>query len=662
MPFPDAVRESDRVRELLLDIEVASAARLFAEYEDLLDEITRRTRQIARLNLGRGFGPRTLSRLLTRIQAGLGLYAADIVRRVTLAQGMAVNLSESQIRSVVERGLPAGLTVEQAAMVGLRWRQVSRSVMEQFVGTTGSGQTLVEFTGAMPREVSRRVADVLTRGLAEQLPQDQVVAGVRKEMGRALNHALGTNTTEVQRSFRESTRVQYRENRQMVGGYRRRAIQDTSTCFACIALDGTVYETSMILDEHPNGRCLPAGTLVSGPSAVAASQRFHVGEMVTIQTASGVELSFTPNHPILTPGGWVAGGLLQEGGYVVRSLGQEQAVSGIYVHDEDVPTPIEEVCESLGVVSLPVPSSAENFHGDGEGSEVYVVRTDGLLGDRGYAAVTKPRPELAFCRAHAGLATLTGDGNLGPVLVGLAPTPGGGLGHADPSQLLFAGHTVGHQAVSSAGVTQDCGGGPQPSNDSSAAHSERRRETVGRLASVVPPGQNDIVQAQPLSSGGTGLGGAEADGLAPRAEMIPGGQCVPEPSPADVVVRGGLLQGLTGEVSLDRIMKLTVSRFAGHVYNLQTRVGWYIANGIVTHNCFMVPISTLEQPDEAMPDDARTWFARQPADTQRGMMGPGKFAAWKAGAYELDDMAKVVSNPTWGSAAVEKALKDLVPV
>lgn len=40
-----------------------------------------------------------------------------------------------------------------------------------------------------------------------------------------------------------------------------------------------------------------------------------------------------------------------------------------------------------------------------------------------------------------------------------------------------------------------------------------------------------------------------------------------------------------GDVSLDQIVGVEVRSFRGHVFNLQTRGAWYIANGIVTHNC-----------------------------------------------------------------------------
>jgi len=43
---------------------------------------------------------------------------------------------------------------------------------------------------------------------------------------------------------------------------------------------------------------------------------------------------------------------------------------------------------------------------------------------------------------------------------------------------------------------------------------------------------------------------------------------------------------LAGDVFLDQVVEVQMLRdWSGHVYNLQTADGFYVANGIVTHNC-----------------------------------------------------------------------------
>ena len=54
---------------------------------------------------------------------------------------------------------------------------------------------------------------------------------------------------------------------------------------------------------------------------------------------------------------------------------------------------------------------------------------------------------------------------------------------------------------------------------------------------------------------------------------------------ADAQLARELIDGRAGPVSCEKIIGVDVAAFHGVVYNLQTTAGWYIANGIVTHNC-----------------------------------------------------------------------------
>jgi hypothetical protein len=44
-----------------------------------------------------------------------------------------------------------------------------------------------------------------------------------------------------------------------------------------------------------------------------------------------------------------------------------------------------------------------------------------------------------------------------------------------------------------------------------------------------------------------------------------------------------------------RVLSAFRRPFSGHVYNLQTNEGWYVAENIVTHNCSLVLIPVLRE-------------------------------------------------------------------
>jgi hypothetical protein len=272
--------------------------------------------------------------------------------------------------------------------------------------------------------------------------------------------------------------------------------------------------------------CLPGEMTVSGPAATSATLRDWQGEMVRIRTASGQFLAATPNHPVLTTGGWVPIGGLSEGDEVIRCLDGER-ITELVPNGYQMPACIKEVADTVGVggdlATARVKVAPEDFHGDGTGSKVAVVRTDRDLRDRVDAALGQPTGQPNLPGAHpvgrVGLPSQSAPAS-GVETVGLAPfgVMGGG-GHDGPPF-----------------------GGPR------GVHEAHRFATAADL---------DAFAQQ--------LGGDRSAGSGK-----PGGES---------------FDGLAGLVAADKVLTVERYAFSGHVYNLATRVGWYIAEGIITHNC-----------------------------------------------------------------------------
>jgi len=274
--------------------------------------------------------------------------------------------------------------------------------------------------------------------------------------------------------------------------------------------------------DHYN--CFIGSTVVSGPGPRGATLRYYEGDVIELTTASGQFLTATPNHPILTDHGWVAAGLLDEGSDVVRCVDAER-VAGLIPGDYQSPTVIEEVTrafgESAGVVSRSVPVATKDFHGDGVGSEVATVWADRYLRDSDDSAFSEPASESDFVGA-ASRVGLPSDSSSGKVL--------GRVRNA----------TFG-------GVSVDSSGG----------------SVLGSLSS----GEDH------------GLLGDSSDSDSVSTESAG------ERGSVDAERLGESLEGLAGCVAFDQIVKVNRRWFAGHVYNLQTVTGWYLAESIVVHNC-----------------------------------------------------------------------------
>ena len=83
--------------------------------------------------------------------------------------------------------------------------------------------------------------------------------------------------------------------------------------------------------------------------------------------------------------------------------------------------------------------------------------------------------------------------------------------------------------------------------------------------------------------------------------------------------------------------------------------------------CALVPIAKtyaelgIDAPEpQYTPESGREWFERQDEATQRKILGTGRYDAWKAGAFELEDIPHKTHDPVWGDSWTPRPLWDLL--
>lgn len=346
--------------------------------------------------------------------------------------------------------------------------------------------------------------------------------------------------------------------------------------------------------DHEGCSCFPAGTLVSGPDAVGASTRWYEGELVEIVTAAGHQLTGTPNHPILTPDGWVALGLLHEGSHVVSGGVSERVAALVDPDDHQAPARIEDVASALhcdsSMRAVCVPSTPVDFHGDGMHGDVDVVRVDRELQHGREAALGEHVDQPLLVGAVSGSALLSCERGASQRLDGVGASPLGSMGGACLG--LPLGGCEGGRVENGRGfgtATLDACL-DQSLADGAAIDMETLGDGILGLARKV--GGDDLAFTEPgslASCCGSTLG-AETLSLGAATPEVTLNEDRLEGRGEDVESLRGAFAALASDVRLDRILSIGRRRWAGHVFNLQTRVGWYQANGIVVHNCDFMPL------------------------------------------------------------------------
>ncbi len=277
-------------------------------------------------------------------------------------------------------------------------------------------------------------------------------------------------------------------------------------------------------------RCFPGDTVISATGIQRGYRRFYAGPVITVRSGpeGGRVFTGTPNHPVLTRRGWIALEDLAKGDHLICcDIPQRRGFA-----DPDVdaaPTKFIELFDALADSGRMErrPARDMNFHGDGEGSDVDIVRTDLLLEDGFDTSSSKHRIELAFKAAGDAEGLLKcsrsrDEGSLDPFARDRSTANGDVCGFGK-GRALLAIHAI---------------------------------ETVS----------GGLLETSDLDASG--------------------GKGAPQDAGTDACFSSDSTDCLTFEVTTSEVIEVERGLFSGHVFNLQTASGWYTASGVVAHNCY----------------------------------------------------------------------------
>jgi hypothetical protein len=411
--------------------------------------------------------------------------------------------------------------------------------------------------------------------------------------------------------------------------------------------------------------CLTGGAVVQSDGIQAVYRRWYEGPVLRVHMASGYQFTGTPNHPVLTPGGWLPVGALNPGHQLVRHGGGQGLRSSRDEHIGDVPAMLSEVYDSLAAVGVVVRAQAgqPDFHGDGRDGYVDVATTDRELarrlraeGSQRVADFSLEPPDMGSATLRALRHPLTVSGHAGAahdaeraqapgdrVLVNPIFRSDVGSGGA----LRILGDNLVHvdvvaparSVVAEYPMLRNLGGAAPPD-----LHAVVSKDQVdGPFVGAVSQGQRLLAVASGVRGHDAGLvqvGASDpADKGGSPALRYPGaGQYGANPLAVDAM---HILQG--GErdarpVGTDDVVRVERLSYSGHVYNLSTNRGWfglgpfYSGNTIAAlnagrHDAFQAFAQESGDGDlERMwlsTSDARTRDSHRLADGQRtGLTAP----------------------------------------
>lgn len=128
--------------------------------------------------------------------------------------------------------------------------------------------------------------------------------------------------------------------------------------------------------------CFVGDTKVASDCEIVRSYKHKFkGDLIRVRTAAGVDFTCTPNHPILTPDGWIPAAFLHKGDHLlITRVGDDGSLTrnGNVYHVHSSIKALHDSLESLGNSEW-ISMSNFDFHGDVPTSDVEVVSKERLL-------------------------------------------------------------------------------------------------------------------------------------------------------------------------------------------------------------------------------------------------------------------------------------------
>ena len=331
--------------------------------------------------------------------------------------------------------------------------------------------------------------------------------------------------------------------------------------------------------------CLPGDSRIElFDDAEKLYRRWYSGELTTIITASGKTLRATPNHPILTPQGWVAIGALNEGDSIIevteevtesRKLNANQAHS-TFVEFYDATAKSKFSKEILH-------GSRANFHGDGADADIDVVTIA-----RPLRFNRKPilRQVLDYFRfAFANIL----NANIGAVNQCLKwPFFAAKRLVTFPAAVFI----LENSSACFSNTATDC----------VSMNAAYPRQFIGRCFSrFISAPQLRAVERELFNHARR----AEID----QAFQVP----IPNSHSGDAHGLGDLVDRLPLGAQPVDIVHIKQDQFTGHVYNLQTGKGWFVGESIIVSNCrcyYRYAFALRDLPPEMLTAKGKAALAR----------------------------------------------------
>jgi len=134
-------------------------------------------------------------------------------------------------------------------------KTLHKGAIEALIGATQQGSALDRLFRQIREDGAKAAEDALVQGMVMGYNPRKIAPMIRDALGIQLNRALTISRTEVMRAQRVATAENYKQNADVVKGWRWQAALTGNTCPVCISMHGSIHPVEEEMESHPNCRC-----------------------------------------------------------------------------------------------------------------------------------------------------------------------------------------------------------------------------------------------------------------------------------------------------------------------------------------------------------------------------------------------------------------------
>ena len=245
------LRDERRAAAQMVRVYAESWKRIRKKLERLQTEYERAQSQGQDVGLGWLYQQQRLSSMQALVAKELAHFAKYAEGSVSAQQARVIAESLQFSRDMTILSLGAEYDGQGRFAV----KTLHKGAIEALIGATQQGSALDRLFRQIREDGAKAAEDALVQGIVLGYNPRKIAPLIRDALGVQLNRALTISRTEVMRAQRVATAENYKQNADVVKGWRWQAALTGNSCPVCISLHGSEHPLSETMSSHPNCRC-----------------------------------------------------------------------------------------------------------------------------------------------------------------------------------------------------------------------------------------------------------------------------------------------------------------------------------------------------------------------------------------------------------------------